>query len=102
MTNKKQVNKAFEVGETVQVWDWIAADNASDPDTLETHGAVGVIARRSRASDVHRGDQLGKRARDCFQVAIPNRGLVHVNKEWLRKTNAPVRDEMIRTLVNLL
>ena len=92
----------FQIGETVQVWDWITADSDNDPDALETHGAIGVIARRSKANDVHKGDELGMRARDCFQVAIPNRGLVHVNKEWLRKTNAPPRDEMIRTLVNLL
>ena len=92
----------FQIGETVQVWDWIAMDDPSDPDVLDSHGHIGVIARRSRANDMHKGDQLGMRARDCFQIAIPNRGLVHVNKEWLRKTSAPVRDEMIRTLVNLL
>lgn len=92
----------FQIGETVQVWDWITADSDSDPDTLASHGHIGVITRRSKASDEHKGDQLGMRARDCFQIAIPNRGLVHVNKEWLRKPNAPVRDEMIRTLVNLL
>lgn len=92
----------FQIGETVQVWDWITVDSANDPDVLDTHGAIGVIARRSKANDVHKGDELGKRARDCFQVAIPNRGLVHVNKEWLRKTNAKTSNEMIRTLVNLL
>ena len=92
----------FQIGETVQVWDWIAMDDPSDPDVLDSHGHIGVIARRSRANDMHKGDQLGMRARDCFQIAIPNRGLVHVNKEWLRKTNEPPRDEMIRTLVNLL
>ena len=92
----------FHIGETVQVWDWITADGFDDEDALDTHAAIGVIVRRSKATDVHRGNRLGKRARDCFQVAIPTRGLVHINKEWLRKTNTPPRDEMIRTLVNLL
>jgi hypothetical protein len=87
MTNAKDNKMVFNIGETVQIWDWITADNATDPDALETHGAVGVIARHSKATDVHRGDRLGQRAADCFQIAIPNRGLVHVNTAWLRKVS---------------
>jgi len=102
MTNK-QNKKAFIIGDTVQVWDWITADSSGDPDALETHGAVGVIARRSKASDVHRGDRLGKRAASCFQVAIPNRGLVHVNVEWLRRVDMHTNNQkMIRDLVGML
>ena len=77
----------FNIGETVQVWDWITADNDNDPDTIDSHGAIGVIARQSVATDTHRGERLGPRASSCFQIAIPNRGLVHVNTAWLRKVS---------------
>jgi len=75
----------FAVGETVQVWDWIFVGCGDEDDKLGSHGATGVIARPSSANDIHRGNRLGKRAADCFQVAIPNKGLVHVHTEWLRK-----------------
>ena len=75
----------FAVGDTVQVWDWIFVGSGVEDDKLGSHGEIGVIARTSSADDIHRGDRFGKRAADCFQVAIPNEGLVHVHTEWLRK-----------------
>ena len=103
MTNK-QNKKAFVIGETVQVWDSLCVgSDIDDEDKLDTHGAIGVIARHSEATDVHRGDRLGERARNCFQIAIPNRGLVHVNTEWLRKVDPHnANQKMIRELVGML
>jgi len=75
----------FAVGDTVQVWDWIFVGSGDEDDKLGSHGELGVIARASSADDIHRGNRLGKRAADCFQIAIPNEGLVHVHTEWLRK-----------------
>ena len=75
----------FAVGDTVQVWDWIFVGSGDEDDKLGSHGELGVIARPSSADDVHRGNRLGQRAADCFQVAILNEGLVHVHTEWLRK-----------------
>ena len=76
--------KSFKTGETVQVWDYILAGKDRD-DTLNGHGQVGVIIRKSRKSDVSdTGLPLEERAKGCYLVALPGLGLCSVHREWLR------------------
>ena len=76
--------KSFKKGETIQLWDW-AARGIDRHDVLKGHGQVGVIIRKSRKSDISdSGEPLRERAKGCYQIALPGRGLVSVHKEWLR------------------
>ena len=76
--------KSFKKGETVQVWDYILAGKDRD-DTLNGHGQVGVIIRKSRKTDISdSGEPLRERAKGCYQIALPGRGLCSVHMEWLR------------------
>ena len=76
--------KSFKKGDTIQIWDYILAGKDRN-DALNGHGQVGVIIRKSRKSDISdAGEYLGKRAKSCYQIALPGYGLVSVHKEWLR------------------
>jgi len=76
--------KSFKKGDTIQLWDYILAGKDRN-DVLNGHGQVGVIIRKSRESDFSdAGEYLGKRAKSCYQIALPGYGLVNVHKEWLR------------------
>jgi hypothetical protein len=79
--------KSFKKGETVQLWDWWAAENGreDDPQMLRGHGNLGVIVRKSRKSDpAENGVELGKRAKNCYLVALIGEGLKSISYEWLR------------------
>ena len=76
--------KSFKKGDTVQLWDWVK-EGGDRIDTLAGHGQVGVIIRKSRKTDISdSGERLRDRAKNCYLVALPGRGLVNVNVEWLR------------------
>ena len=76
--------KSFKKGDTIQLWDYVLAGKDRH-DVLKGHGQVGVIIRKSRKTDFSdAGEYLGKRAKSCYQVALPGYGLVSVHKEWLR------------------
>ena len=76
--------KSFKKGDTIQLWDW-AAKGINRHDVLAGHGQVGVIIRKSRKTDFgNAGEYLGKRAKSCYQIALPGYGLVSVHEEWLR------------------
>jgi len=75
---------SFKKGDTIQLWDWYNK-GVDRQDVLAGHGQVGVIIRKSRKSDVSdTGLPLEERAKGCYLVALPGRGLVSVHVEWLR------------------
>jgi hypothetical protein len=83
--------KSFNKGETIQLWDWWAAENGrhegreKDPQMLRGHGSLGVIVRKSRKSDpAEHGEELGSRAKNCYLVALIGEGLKSVSADWLR------------------
>ena len=83
--------KSFKKGETVQLWDWWAAENGrhegreKDPQMLRGHGNLGVIVRKSRKSDpAEHGEELGSRAKNCYLVALCGEGLKSISYDWLR------------------
>ena len=76
--------KSFKKGDTIQVWDYLAKGE-DRTDALRGHGQVGVIIRKSRKTDISdSGERLRERAKNCYLVALPGRGLVTIHKEWLR------------------
>ena len=79
--------KSFKKGETIQVWDWWAAENNREDDnqTLKSHGSLGVVVRQSHATDKgDNGHELGKSAKHCYLVALIGEGLKSVSADWLR------------------
>ena len=79
--------KSFKKGETIQLWDWWAAENNREDDnqTLRGHGSLGVVVRKSRATDKgDNGHELGKSAKHCYLVALVGEGLKSVSADWLR------------------
>ena len=81
------MNKRFKKGETIQLWDWWAAENNREDDdqTLKGHGSLGVVVRKSRATDIcDNGRELGKSAKHCYLVALVGEGLKSVSADWLR------------------
>ena len=79
--------KSFKKGETIQVWDWWAAENNREYDnqTLKSHGSLGIVVRKSRATDTcDNGHELGKSAKHCYLVAIIGEGLKSYSADWLR------------------
>ena len=79
--------KSFKKGETIQLWDWWAAENNREDDnqTLRGHGSLGDVVRKSRATDKgDNGHELGKSAKHCYLVALIGEGLKSVSADWLR------------------
>ena len=88
--------KSFKKGDTVQLWDWVK-EGGDRIDTLAGHGQVGVIIRKSRKTDMSdSGEPLRDRAKSCYQVAFPGRGLASVNVEWLRYPREQEKQKKIR------